>query len=313
MTNLSTLSKAIIFAAIAGIAAICTAGLAFIGASPLVISAAAAVQLVAVGLVIWQIRSTKGFLAEVVRVCSAIRVGDFDQRLVLPKVKGDVKVAADRINAMVDINDAFVREAALAMLAVGEGRFYRKIRPEGMKGMFLNSVENINVAIETMGERQEMIGASIAEVSRLVRHATDGDLSQRIDTSRFTGQYLDFTNEMNALLDTISAPITETGDILSSLADMDLTQRMHGDYKGSFAKLRDDTNAVGDKLSDIVGQLRETSQGVKTATGEILEGANDLSERTTKQAATIEETSAAMEQLASTVMEKRQEGGGCFW
>src|SRR5690606_17385106 len=31
-------------------------------------------------------------------------------------------------------------------------------------------------------------------------------------------------------------------------------------------------------------------------------GANDLSERTTKQAATIEETSAAMEQLASTVL-----------
>ncbi|HTM79101.1 MAG TPA: methyl-accepting chemotaxis protein, partial [Devosia sp.] len=50
-----------------------------------------------------------------------------------------------------------------------------------------------------------------------------------------------------------------------------------------------------------VTQLRETSRALKTATGEILSGANDLSERTTKQAATIEETSAAMEQLASTV------------
>lgn len=42
------------------------------------------------------------------------------------------------------------------------------------------------------------------------------------------------------------------------------------------------------------------------ATGEILAGANDLSERTTKQAATIEQTSAAMEQLASTVMQNVQ-------
>jgi methyl-accepting chemotaxis protein len=40
---------------------------------------------------------------------------------------------------------------------------------------------------------------------------------------------------------------------------------------------------------------------LKTATGEILSGANDLAERTTKQAAAIEETSAAMEQLAATV------------
>ncbi|MCZ4348184.1 methyl-accepting chemotaxis protein, partial [Devosia neptuniae] len=44
-------------------------------------------------------------------------------------------------------------------------------------------------------------------------------------------------------------------------------------------------------------------RGVRSATGEILAGANDLSERTTKQAATIEETSATMEQLASTVLE----------
>jgi len=42
---------------------------------------------------------------------------------------------------------------------------------------------------------------------------------------------------------------------------------------------------------------------VRSATGEILAGANDLSERTTKQAATIEETSTTMEQLAVTVLE----------
>jgi methyl-accepting chemotaxis protein len=56
----------------------------------------------------------------------------------------------------------------------------------------------------------------------------------------------------------------------------------------------------------VVGQLRHTSGALKTATGEILSGANDLSERTTKQAATIEETSAAMEQLASTVLANAQ-------
>jgi methyl-accepting chemotaxis protein len=91
--------------------------------------------------------------------------------------------------------------------------------------------------------------------------------------------------------------------VLSALADTNLTLRVQGNYDGAFAKLKADTNAVGDKLTDIVGQLRDTSRALKTATGEILSGANDLSERTTKQAATIEETSAAMEQLAATVTE----------
>src|SRR5690606_28148447 len=64
------------------------------------------------------------------------------------------------------------------------------------------------------------------------------------------------------------------------------------------------------KLSEIVGQLRTTSRALKTATSEILSGANDLSERTTKQAATIEETSATMEQLAATVMQNAERARG---
>jgi methyl-accepting chemotaxis protein len=78
---------------------------------------------------------------------------------------------------------------------------------------------------------------------------------------------------------------------------------MQGNFSGAFAKLKNDANAVAETLSDVVGQLKQTSRSIKTATGEILSGANDLSERTTKQAATIEETSAAMEQLAHTVLQ----------
>ncbi len=81
---------------------------------------------------------------------------------------------------------------------------------------------------------------------------------------------------------------------------------MQGDYEGAFARLKDDTNAMAEKLSGVVAQLKDTSRGLKTATSEILSGANDLSERTTKQAATIEETSAAMEQLASTVLQNAE-------
>ena len=42
--------------------------------------------------------------------------------------------------------------------------------------------------------------------------------------------------------------LAETGDVLAALADTDLTHRMQGDYQGAFARLKDDTNAVADKL-----------------------------------------------------------------
>ncbi len=50
-----------------------------------------------------------------------------------------------------------------------------------------------------------------------------------------------------------------------------------------------------------MGQLRQTSRSVRTATGEILSGATDLANRTTRQAATIEETSVAMEVVATAI------------
>ncbi|WP_374622024.1 methyl-accepting chemotaxis protein [Devosia sp.] len=94
-----------------------------------------------------------------------------------------------------------------------------------------------------------------------------------------------------------------TGEVLQQLASGDLTGRIESDFEGGFAHIKDDTNALADRLTSIVRQLQTTSRQLKTATGEILAGANDLSERTTRQAAAIEQTSASMEELAKTVTE----------
>ena len=97
--------------------------------------------------------------------------------------------------------------------------------------------------------------------------------------------------------------ITALGQGLTKLAEGDLTLRIEQAFAGELDRLRHAYNDTVDKFTDIVTSLKSTSRGVKTATGEILSGANDLSERTTKQAATIEETSAAMETLATTVID----------
>ncbi len=153
---------------------------------------------------------------------------------------------------------------------------------------------------------QEARSAMMAELQRafgqVVDSAVAGDFSRRVDAEFPDAELNALAGSVNNLVATVDRGLSETGEVLAALADTDLTKRMQGEYEGAFARLRDDTNAVADKLSQIVGQLKETSRGLKTATGEILSGANDLSERTTKQAATIEETSAAMEQLAATVL-----------
>ncbi len=152
-------------------------------------------------------------------------------------------------------------------------------------------------------ERTDMMVALQAAFGEVVDAAIAGDFSKRVHAQFADPELNALAASVNNLVETVDRGLGETGEVLAALADTDLTKRMAGDYQGSFAKLKDDTNAVADKLTEVVTQLRSTSRTLKTATGEILSGANDLSERTTKQAATIEETSAAMEQLASTVAE----------
>jgi len=101
----------------------------------------------------------------------------------------------------------------------------------------------------------------------------------------------------------ISRAVTLTGAVLKEVAAGELRSRIEEAFEPEFQQIKDDTNAVVEQLAGIVAQLQTTSRSLKTATGEILAGANDLADRTTRQAATIEETSAAVEQLSTAVME----------
>ncbi len=135
----------------------------------------------------------------------------------------------------------------------------------------------------------------------VVNAAIGGDFSRRLPAQFSDTELNTLANSFNNLVQSVGGAVAETGAVLAAFAVADLTPRVSGDYQGAFAELKTNTNAVGDKLTDIIGQLRHTSGSLKTATSEILSGANDLAERTSRQAASIEETSAAMAQLAGTV------------
>lgn len=95
--------------------------------------------------------------------------------------------------------------------------------------------------------------------------------------------------------------VAAIGAGLAQLAEGDLTASIDVPFEPQFEDLRQALNGAVTRFAEVVGQLQQTSRALRLATGEILSGANDLSERTTRQAATIEQTAAAMETLAGTV------------
>ncbi|MGV3575037.1 MAG: methyl-accepting chemotaxis protein [Devosia sp.] len=93
------------------------------------------------------------------------------------------------------------------------------------------------------------------------------------------------------------------GSELAKLAEGDLRARIRTPFKGELDAVRLAYNNTVDRFAEIVARLRRSSGTLRSATAEILTGANDLAERTSRQASAIQETSAAMRNLADTVEE----------
>jgi methyl-accepting chemotaxis protein len=180
------------------------------------------------------------------------------------------------------------------------GRAVEVFRDQGIRVNALTA-EQTEASERRRLERAQMMQGLQRAFGEVVQAATAGDFSRRVTDEFADGELNALARSVNTLVETVNRGLDETGSVLAALADLDLTQRVRGDYQGAFDKLKTDTNAVAEKLGHIVGKLKETSRGLKVATSEILSGANDLSERTTKQASTIEETTAAIEQLSMTV------------
>ena len=139
------------------------------------------------------------------------------------------------------------------------------------------------------------------EVESIVFAAAQGDFSKRLEVSGKAGFFKSLAEGMNRLLETSSQGLNDVAEILNALARGDLTKRMEGDYAGTFAQLRDDTNTTVERLKEVVGRIQEATQAINTAAQEIAAGNQDLSRRTEEQASSLEETASSMEELNATV------------
>ncbi len=152
------------------------------------------------------------------------------------------------------------------------------------------------------GQRRQAADRLTDDLQATMRAVLAGDLGRRVDADYAQADLRQLAIEVNALLEAVDHGLNRTGQVLSALARADLTARVTGSFTGAFADLRDNTNAVAERLAEVMGNLQVTSSHLKTATGEILAGSNDLAQRTSRQAAMVEETTATVEELSTTVL-----------
>ncbi|MCB1447506.1 MAG: HAMP domain-containing protein, partial [Rhizobiaceae bacterium] len=145
-----------------------------------------------------------------------------------------------------------------------------------------------------------------ARMSAVVAAAAGGDFSKRIETDFGDRDLNRVAGDVDQLLATVDAGISEMRAVMANLAENRLTRSMEGRYQGAFAELQSNVNGTMTSLKGTIREVLDTSDSINGNIGELGSSTNDLSRRTEQQAAALEETSAALQEITSVVRNATQ-------
>ncbi|WP_377275517.1 methyl-accepting chemotaxis protein [Rhizobium sp. R86522] len=97
--------------------------------------------------------------------------------------------------------------------------------------------------------------------------------------------------------------VSELARSLQKLAEGDLSYRIDSAFSGPLDELRTSFNASVQKLEVVVSQVGQVASVLRNGTGQIGQANNDLSARSERQAASVEETASALSSVMATVKE----------
>ncbi|MEX8194679.1 methyl-accepting chemotaxis protein [Comamonas guangdongensis] len=101
----------------------------------------------------------------------------------------------------------------------------------------------------------------------------------------------------------ISRPLQSAVQLAQSVAEGDLSGKIEVHSSDEVGQLLQALKAMNTSLQRIVGQVRQGTDSIATASSQIASGNQDLSSRTEEQASALEQTAASMEELTSTVQQ----------
>jgi methyl-accepting chemotaxis protein len=96
---------------------------------------------------------------------------------------------------------------------------------------------------------------------------------------------------------------------LASVSEGDLTADIKAEFPPSYVELRGNFNAALTKLRELIGSVVESSHNLRTGSSEIAHASEDLARRTESNAASLEETSAALAQIDGRIKATAEAAG----
>ncbi len=158
-----------------------------------------------------------------------------------------------------------------------------------------------DVILPAMIKMMKSIDLLVADSNMLSKAAVEGHLSTRADVSRHQGQYRNIMQGVNDTLDALLAPVQEASEVLRRIAEGDLTVRVKGDYKGDHAGVKNDINAMAEKLSQSLKGIERNTKALAESSNKLMAVSNEMNANAEETSSQANAVAAATEQVSHNI------------
>jgi len=185
--------------------------------------------------------------------------------------------------------------AAVNMITeMGKGHLSNRLR--------LNRKDEIGVMADTMDKFAEDLQIKLIGTLDKI---SEGELTMELPC-------VDGEDELGAALRRIVHPlrdliIDDGGRVLQAAARKDLSLRLTGEYKGDFAKMKNNINAVMENLDDALTHVAAAAGRVSGASVEIAGESQRLAQDSNEQAGALKEVSSSLEEMSLKIRQNAKD------
>lgn len=178
-------------------------------------------------------------LKRCVAVVSAAAQGDLDVRVLhLQAEEGEIGRLANGLNRLLDLTEAFTKEANTAMEYANKRKYFRRIIPTGLRGSFIYYAQTINKSLGMMEEHDREFTSFVTDnvvpvantvslaAENLTTNATtmaglsDDTRKQAVSAAAGTSQVTDNITAVSSAMEEFSASIAEISEQIHSSAQV---------------------------------------------------------------------------------------------
>ena len=219
--------------------------------------------------------------------------GKLSSRINDTKFTGGYINFANKLNTMLDgiINPLNKAISYINQLANGD-------IPELITDEYKGDLNNLKISLNDI---ISVLNNLISDLKWIAGEIGQGNLDAAIDTAKYRGDYSTLVTGINNINKMFKQPMVVVLDVVQKLADGDLTAEMTGNYDGEFQRLQAGLNASMNSLNELITSVKTTIDEVARGAMQVSDASTALSQGATEQAASLEEITSSMGEIASQV------------